>query len=64
MSSLITKVTSQHSGETLEQVVDQEIEIFEAWFRELGNEPIVRSERAILKTYLWWKTHPGETPRG
>lgn len=34
-----------------------EIAEFEKFFiSELKNEPLVRSESAILKTYLFWKT--------
>jgi hypothetical protein len=42
----------------LEQQVERLIEDFEQWFTrpvaEVRNEPIVRSEKAILKTFLWW----------
>jgi len=42
----------------LESAIDVDIASFNDCFqRELGNEPLVRSELAILKTYLWWKTH-------
>jgi len=40
-----------------EVLVDQEIEAFNHFFQsELKNEPLIRSEAAILKTYLLWKT--------
>lgn len=43
----------------LEAIVDADITAFDECFqRELSNEPLVRSEIAILKTYLLWKTHP------
>lgn len=31
---------------------EEEITQFDQWFVSIGNEPMVRSERAILKTYL------------
>lgn len=44
-------------GVSPEQACDVEIEAFQEFFqRELSNDPLVRSERAILKTYLFWKT--------
>ena len=43
-----TPVAEQFDGEVAE---------FEKFFiSELKNEPLVRSESAILKTYLFWKT--------
>jgi hypothetical protein len=44
----------------VEHAVEEDIRRFDAWFRGLGNDPIVRSEVAILKTYLWWKLRGGE----
>lgn len=41
--------------EALEAAVDKELVAFDEWFQSRGNDPIVRSERAILKTYLWYK---------
>ena len=44
-------------GQSLEQVVDNDIEAFTAYFcNELKNEGLSRPERAILKTYLYFKT--------
>ena len=39
----------------LEETVDNDIDQFNESFRRMGNEGLVRSERAILKTYLGWK---------
>ena len=39
----------------VEKTVDQDIEDFNEFFRGLGNEPIIRSEKAIIKTFLAWK---------
>lgn len=42
----------------LEEAVDADLDAFDEYFqRELKNEPLIRSERAILKTYLHYKTH-------
>jgi len=39
-----------------EEAVDAELASFDAWFQNtLKNAPLVKSERAILKTYLAWK---------
>jgi len=40
---------------TTEQEVDVDIQEFNEWFQGLGNDPLVRSEVAIIKTYLAWK---------
>ncbi len=47
--------TPVSSGSDLEKVVDEDINEFDEYFKSLGNDPVVRSERAILKTYLHWK---------
>jgi len=39
----------------VEKTVDQDIEDFNDFFKGLGNESMVRSERAILKTFYAWK---------
>lgn len=45
-----------------EAIIDEDIDKFDQWFQQkLDNEPLVRSERAIIKTYIHWKTHPKET---
>lgn len=44
-------------GKELEEVVDKDIAKFDEYFqRTLKNDPLVGSERAILKTYLHWKS--------
>ena len=49
-------VTSEHrEGADLEAEVDEDIREFKAWFRSRGAEPLVNSERAILKTWAWWQ---------
>lgn len=43
--------------EAIEPAVDKEIENFDQFFQsELKNEPLLKSEKALLKTYLFWKT--------
>lgn len=45
----------------LEQVVDADIAEFEEYFcKMLKNSSLAAPEKAILKTYLYWKTHPAE----
>jgi hypothetical protein len=45
-------------GEELESVVDEDIKRFDKFFQEeLKNEPMRKDEKAILKTYLWWKAN-------
>lgn len=46
-------------GERLSKAVDADLDAFGEYFqRELKNdEPLSKSERAIIKTYIWWKTH-------
>lgn len=38
-----------------EAEVDEDIRLFEEWFKKQGNDPLVRSEIAILKTYAYFK---------
>jgi hypothetical protein len=42
---------------TDEETVDKVIGEFDAWFQAKGNDPIVRSERAIVKTFCWYLMH-------
>jgi hypothetical protein len=39
----------------LEEAVDQDIKKFDAYFQSLPNDPLVKVETAIIKTYLHWK---------
>lgn len=55
MSLKVTVETQVESTKDIERLVDEEIAEFDQFFRELGNDPIVRSERAIIKTYLAYK---------
>lgn len=41
--------------ETPEKIVDADIKAFDEWFRGLGNDPLIHMEKAVLKTYLWYK---------
>jgi hypothetical protein len=52
----MVKVDTELNGESLESAVEKDIRRFEAWFQTQGNDPLVRSEVAILKTYLFFKT--------
>jgi hypothetical protein len=51
-------VTEDHVSDPkeLEHAIDADIAAFDEYFqRELKNDPLVRPERAILKTYLHYK---------
>lgn len=52
------KVIVEDTSRPLEEVVNDDIKAFEKWFMaHLKNgDPLVRSEVAILKTYLRYKT--------
>jgi len=61
--------SSTLTGADLEAAVDADIAKFDSAFQtELKNDPLVRSEIAILKTYLFWKANsekfnaPQESP--
>ena len=47
-------------GEELEKLVDADIEAFSTFFQTLGNDPVIRSEKAIIKTYLAYKLGVGK----
>lgn len=50
------KIELELGEETVpEKVVDADIESFNKWFQGLGNDPLIKSERAIIKTWLAWK---------
>lgn len=40
----------------LKKEVDEDLARFDVWFQKQGNDPLTGAERAILATYLWWKT--------
>lgn len=55
---MITVQAENIEAGKLEQAVDEDIRRFEEWFCGDGrNDPLVGSERAIIKTYLWMKLH-------
>lgn len=52
-----------NSGKELEEIVEADIEAFARFFcGQLKNDSLSKPERAILKTYLWWKTHAESLP--
>ena len=53
---MVTITTEQTEGEALKAEVDQDIAEFELWFQGLGNDALVNSETAILRTYVYFKT--------
>ena len=54
------------SDQPLEKLVDADINEFEKWFREYlqNGEPLTKSERAILKTYCFFKTQGDRDAQG
>jgi len=46
---------STENTENPEQDADEDIEKFELFLEEKGLEPLAKPERAIIKTYLWYK---------
>lgn len=55
MSLKVTVEGQVESTKDVERLVDEEIAEFDHFFQEIGNDPVVRSERAIIKTYLAYK---------
>jgi len=54
------KVEVKVDGGPLEQAVDEDISAFERWFCSVvdSSAPLLTgAERAIIKSYLWYKTH-------
>lgn len=51
----VTSDSSPDNHTAVEEEVNQSIKQFDAWFQGLGNDPIVRGEFAIIKTYLYYK---------
>jgi hypothetical protein len=49
------KVEREDEKTPVEQDVDEDIRQFNEWFQTLGNDPLSRPERAIIKTYLAYK---------
>ena len=57
-------------GAELAKVVDADLVEFEKFMMERVDDsgPLSGPEKSIIKTYIWWKTHPieeaedGETP--
>ena len=55
------------SDKQLEEYVDEDIKEFERFFCEhvdVNAIVLMPQEKAIIKTFIWWATHPGEVPRG
>lgn len=62
---MIAVVVTEEEGQTLEQNVEADLRKFEAWFKARGdNEQLVRSEIAILKTYLYYKAKEDTDAKG
>lgn len=47
---------SDRARRYLERAVDADLDEFSAFFsKELGNDPLTKAERAVVKTYLAWQ---------
>jgi len=53
---MITVQVAGTESKEIEVEVDEDLKAFDEWFVGLGNAPMVGVERAILKTYLFYKT--------
>ena len=61
MTRLVVETLPEHesdlTGSELEEAVDVDIKGFDVYFQSLGNDPLNGPEKAIVKTYLWYKLH-------
>lgn len=48
-------VVIKGEGGTIEETVDADIREFDEFFRSLGNDPVTRPEKSIIKTWVAWK---------
>ena len=54
-----TEVGEALEGVELEKIVDEDLLKFADFYKKaLGNDILSQFEKAAIKTYLWWKTHP------
>lgn len=58
-SSIVISAGTSSDSELREQI-DIDIKSFDEFFQSLGNDPLVGPEKAILTTYLLYKTHSKE----
>lgn len=61
-----TDPTRKLEGKELEKAVEEDLRQFEMWFCEYvdASPGLSYIEISILKSYAWFKTHPGEIPSG
>jgi hypothetical protein len=46
------------SGKDLESIVDEDLKNFAQFYiKTLGNSKLSDYEKAVIKTFIWWKTH-------
>jgi hypothetical protein len=66
MEIMIEVKVYSEPDKTEEQIVDEDLRQFSEFFeQELDNSGgLSKPERSLLKTYLYWKTHPGEKTDG
>ncbi len=48
----------KENREVMEEAVDEDIRSFSEWFqRRVGDGPLIHAERAILKTFMYYKLY-------
>lgn len=58
---VVDEVDVTVEGKELEAIVDRDLEAFSDFFcRGLGNSSLTGPEKAIVKTWLYWKLHEAE----
>lgn len=56
LRDLTQRTSESKSRILLEQTVDDDIDQFADYFcGELGNDPLAKAEKSIIKTYIAWK---------
>lgn len=59
---MIEVTTSTTSNADFEKEVDADLDAFSVWVEKRLGQPVVNSERAILKSYLWYKVKEQNAP--
>ena len=49
------QVTADVAPEELEALVDADIVAFDRYFQSMGNDPLLKAEKAIIKTYMFFQ---------
>jgi hypothetical protein len=59
---MIEVTASATSNTDFEKEVDADLNEFSEWVHKRLGQPVVNSERSILKTYLWYKVKERNAP--